>query len=367
MRIEKALYENGSKRLYLVNDQYDLVEEALLFTNFLYSKGYSLNTIQTYLYDLKLFFEYLQFKSLDYKAIRPIHISQYQDYLVGHGDGNTINLEVVPKRSPETVNRKLAAVASFYKYHERVMKTLTSPFLKGFVRRPEGMYKSRLHHLGGNSRVEKSLFTMKIRKKLLKRLFPEEYNAFYASMESFRDKVIFKLLLMTGCRIGELLGLRVEDYSEPYSEEELGEIYVVIRGDNRADQQQKTGERVVHVPMDLILEIDEYVIQHRPYVEGVDHLFVANKGRYKGQSLTRGAVEKVFREVSKKTGIRCNPHMLRHTHLTELTEFGYDPKYLIARSGHASINSAQPYIHLSVKHQREAYNRYLRLKRGEHK
>lgn len=364
LRIEKAQFKGEkSYRLVLLRDKCEIVEEVLLFSNYLISQGFSLNTADSYVRDLKVFFNYLDAKSLDYKDVQPINIGWYIEYLNGY-EPNKIRIENVSKRAIGTINRMLAAVSAFYKYCELVIKDVKSPFIMTGTKRPQSMYRGLLYH-AGHSEVSNRLFKLKTPKQLKRRLFPDEVENFRSELKSLRDKLIFDILYEGGLRIGELLGLQINDYSEPNPEEVVGELYVVYRPENKRDAQAKTGSRVVHLPMPLIYEIESYITEHRPYKKGANTLFVALKGKSKGESLERSTIEKNFHECSLKTGILCTPHMLRHTHITELGEAGYDVKFIKERVGHADINTTMKYTHLSVQSLKDAYKRYYTSKRGE--
>lgn len=64
--------------------------------------------------------------------------------------------------------------------------------------------------------------------------------------------------------------------------------------------------------------------------------FVAEKRKYKGIKITRDGIEDIFENCSNLTGIKCHPHLLSHTHLTELSEAGFDELFIQLRAGHSS-------------------------------
>lgn len=154
----------------------------------------------------------------------------------------------------------IAAAASCYKYHVKVLETVEkSPFVDCRVVRPSDMGKSFFHHtFGGKSSITKGMFYPRVPKKRIKRLMPEEVNTAYEEFHTFRDKLIFKGLYYTDMRIGELLGLQVEDYETPDTYKKFGAIEIVKRNNNKPPQRQKQGGRTIGIPMKLIPEIEEY-------------------------------------------------------------------------------------------------------------
>jgi len=70
----------------------------------------------------------------------------------------------------------------------------------------------------------------------------------------------------------------------------------------------------------------------------------------------------MFRHSSAKSGVRLHPHMLRHTHATELVRSyltvgqAVDWKFIQERLGHASVvTTMQIYAHVSDEDRRRAY------------
>lgn len=354
MRVEKLLYNNGTSRMILVNESYEIIEEVLLFSNYLYTAGYSPNSIDGYLRDIKKFYQFLQTKNnMDFKLVKPIDIIEFIQELT-NSNGNQLVL------NPATINRKLAGIASFYKYHEKITGVVAkSPFITLAGQRSADMARGLLFHTGNKTMTTRNYIKQRRTKVLIKRLNKEQVEKASKGFKNQHMSLIYKLLYYSGMRIGELLGLRVIDYEMPGSNDRVGAIYILSRKSNECHQRQKTGDRVVHIPKEILVELDEYVTMQRPYVQEIDHIFVAIKGKTKGYPLTRDAIEKAFRKCAKEIGIKFTPHYLRHTHFTELAEAGFDEQFIKARGGWSSINSAARYIHPSIEAQRKAFERYL--------
>lgn len=373
MHVVKATYESGRSKYVLLDDNFDIHEEALFFSNYLYSQGYSINTIEGYLRDIKKYLEYIKEKDINLDEVKPIHISQFIDFLKGFEQEGVINLDMEVKRSAATINRKLAAVSTFYCCLESSKVIYDSPFKYFEVYGKRGYYKSFLNYtqsskiktrnIGIRNKTTSSKYIRNYKNRMEKRVFPDEIKSFIEGLDTFRDKLIFEILYETGMRIGELLSLKINAISEIDPFERFGNIYIIYDEDNDdQSRQQKSGSRTIPVTMKLITMIDDYITSDRPYVENQEYVFVSHAGKTKGLPINRRTIEKVFTVCSAKTYIKCTPHMLRHTHLTELSENGFDDLFIKARAGHRSIYSTQKYTHLSLEAQTKAYKRFIRNK-----
>lgn len=81
---------------------------------------------------------------------------------------------------------------------------------------------------------------------------------------------------------------------------------------------------------------------------GSDYVFVNLWREPRGQALTYAAVANLFRRLSRKVGFKVHPHMLRHTHGTELIRHGLDVVMVQQRLGHQQVQTTRKYLHLSA-------------------
>jgi integrase len=80
--------------------------------------------------------------------------------------------------------------------------------------------------------------------------------------------------------------------------------------------------------------------------------------------MTYSAVIDLFRRLHKKTGIRIHPHMLRHTHATELLRSGWDVAKVQKRLGHASAQTTlNIYTHLTDDDLKQAHHAFEKAKK----
>lgn len=361
--VEKTLKENGEQSVVLVDEQYRIVEEVALYLHYLEQRGRSKHTIESYCRNLKEFYNWLSKENLKFYEVNKRLMISWIDYL---------NREVGNKqeKSASTVNKYLATIASFYRYYEGIggyieenPVTITDDNNKNsfFIRQVS------------RKKVDVNFFRQKeSKKKNTRRLFPNQIEELYKGIESLsqnedvikRNKLIFRILYETGCRIGEVLGLRLMDYSDPSPIEEIGTIYVRKHVPlYHKDHSVKTNERDIPVSMDLIYAIDDYVCTSRPQQNKIDTIFV-NHSTNIGSFMIRSSVEILFNELSKAVDIKCTPHMLRHTHGTELKESGYSQIYIMDRLGHNSLESTNKYMHISYEAQLKAYENFIKSRKG---
>lgn len=175
-----------------------------------------------------------------------------------------------------------------------------------------------------------------------------------------RDKFLICLLYETGMRIGEALGLRHEDIHSAGE----NKIYIVPRLDNYNGARVKSSrERAIHVPKELMRLYSDYLIKEYPEDIDSDYVFVNIWEGKIGAAITYGGVNSLFRRLHKKTGIKSSPHLLRHTHATELIRAGWDMVYIRERLGHANVQTTiNTYVHLLDKDLKQAYEKFLEQK-----
>ncbi|MFC1894007.1 tyrosine-type recombinase/integrase [Chloroflexota bacterium] len=101
----------------------------------------------------------------------------------------------------------------------------------------------------------------------------------------------------------------------------------------------KTGERVVRFGSTTAKALKKY-LKNRTRVDGSnDSLWLTDKGN----TLKDSSVETLFIKLSKKTGIRVHPHLLRHTFATLWLKNGGDSLMLQRLLGHTTLMMTNRY------------------------
>ena len=158
-------------------------------------------------------------------------------------------------------------------------------------------------------------------------------------------------------------------------------VWIRFRPDNTNDSRAKAGygrDRFVHLPVDLMTLIDRYISSEWINSNSDnDFLFVvvnSNTLSDNGNAMTKSTLDSMFKYYSKKTQIKIHPHMLRHTHATELAR-EYISKgeqinweYISKRLGHSSVTTTiETYAHLKPEDYKKEYQRLQEYKKQKKK
>lgn len=362
MKVQRIqLPSSGQTTWILIGDDYLPIKPVNDYLRYLESLEKSPNTIQSYAYHLKLFWEFLRDSNFDWKEVGE---PQLADLILWLRSPNPQVTSIQPqqaKRTEKTINAILSGVFSFYEFHQR------NGMVKGidayrYTMQPNPKYKSLLYEMTKNKAVKTRLLKLKEPKTFPGTLTIEQVQQLVDGCKRTRDKFLIRLLYETGMRIGEALGLRHEDI---HSTAGKNEIYIVPRKDNYNKARAKSKqERTIQVASGGLIQLyGRYVIDEYPEDVDSDYVFVNIWESEPGTPMNYSSVTGLFKRLHKKTGIDTNPHLLRHTHATELIRAGMDMAYVQKRLGHASIQTTiSTYVHLNDDDMREAYERYLQKK-----
>ncbi len=157
-----------------------------------------------------------------------------------------------------------------------------------------------------------------------------------------RDVAMLELLYATGIRVGELVGLDVDDVDRDRN-------VVRVLGKGRK-------ERTVPFGRPAARALDFWVRQGRPALlaEGAGGaLFVGVRGQRIDQRAVRTLVHRRIADVPGAPDL--SPHGLRHSAATHLLEGGADLRSVQELLGHASLATTQRYTHVTTDRLRRAY------------
>lgn len=239
-------------------------------------------------------------------------------------------------------------------YADNVRRDLSSFF--SYLTREELIPKNPMN------RVDKIKITKK--KKLA---FTEyEVELIRSACQNNRERAIVEVLLSTGCRVSELVGIRTEDI-------DTSAVNVLGKGDKY---------RLVYLNAKAMIAIKMYLDERRdanPYLfpkcsaNGIGDaasgkMLRSVKGDwYKMADLIstdgkidKGSIESAIRKIGRRAGVEnCHPHRFRRTCATFALRRGMPIEQVSKMLGHANIATTQIYLDLTDADLEQSHRRYV--------
>jgi site-specific recombinase XerD len=124
MRVQRvAAVDGGAESWTALDEAFAVVEPVDEYLAYLTVIERSPGTVRSYAFDLRDYFEFLAAHEIDWRTVRLEHLGRFVGWLRLTPDNRlaaVTSLAVdAPHCSAVTINRKLAAVGSFYTYHHR--------------------------------------------------------------------------------------------------------------------------------------------------------------------------------------------------------------------------------------------------------
>ena len=276
-------------------------------------KKYSQKTIIAYKNDLKSFQDFNHNK-FDQKNIMGVNYSQIRTWVVSL---------VADKISNTSINRKISALNSYYKF---LLKT-------GDIKiNPLNEHKA----LKTKSTIQLPFSETEISSVLNPLNFDK-------SFEGCRDYLILELLYTTGIRRQELIDLKIQniDYSNKR---------IKVLG-------KRNKERYIPLISSTIESIDKY-LKYRDElknIKSIDKLFLTSKGKSIYDNLVYRITKKYFTGFSTKS--KKSPHILRHSFATHLLNNGADLNSVKDLLGHTSLAATQVYTNRSIEEIKKVFKK----------
>ncbi len=165
-----------------------------------------------------------------------------------------------------------------------------------------------------------------------------------ARAQRLRDDAVLELLYATGIRVGELVGLDIDD---------LDDARHVVRVLGKGNK-----ERTVPLGIPALKAVTGWKRSGRPKLatsSSGSALFLGARGGRLDQRAVRRMVH--VRLASVPGAPDLGPHGLRHSAATHLLEGGADLRTVQEILGHATLATTQIYTHVSVERLRATYDR----------
>ena len=292
----------------------------------------SAKTRINYAYDIRVFFHFLlennpiyknytmdQFRVQDLERIEPVDIEEYMEYLKVYKREDN---EMITN-GERGLKRKMSALRSFYSYYFKHQYIATNPTL--LVDMP------KLH--------DKAIIRLDIDEVAMLLDYVESAGehltgqalAYYQKTKN-RDLAILTLLLGTGIRVSECVGLNLTDVDFKNNgitvTRKGGSQMVVYFGDEVADA------------LENYIEADRKVIT--PLSGHEEALFLSTQRKRMGVQAIENMVKKYARQVTPNKKI--TPHKLRSTYGTSLYKETGDIYHLQKLFNHASPSITYRFI-----------------------
>lgn len=358
VKVQKIVTDMGYRYL-LVDNNYAVIDEVSRYLTFLDVCGKSPNTLRSYAYNLKLYYSYMRdkgydpLKLFDNKNNKPIDILCSFMFWLQYPNTSRNHFEIDGekcKRSNETVNTIMSTVLSFYQYLLSNNEISEMPVYK--IQRVSTHYKSFLYEMTKhNANRFKSVLRKPEAPNRIEAITRDQYVELLHIDSSVRNRLLYSLLFEGGLRLGEALGLHLEDLCDLQD----GIIKIVPRENNENGTRVKNySAGIIKVPnyvVDLVLEY----LQNRIAPDS-QFLFLTSD---LDKPLSPDAVEKLFIRISNKVGFKVRPHMLRHGFATEKLMAGWQMVDIQAYLRHKNISSTQIYVTYSDEMKKEIMRRFL--------
>ncbi len=287
-----------------------------------------------YAYDLNVFFTFIttqlqEFKDISIQSfpvkrledVTPDHIEYYLDYLSYYNDtSSSTNDSSLPERSNKerAKLRKLASLRSFYNYYYKKQKITFNPVV--LVDLPK-IHEKHIIRLEANE-VADFLDIVESGDALTKK------EKQYHKKTKTRDLALITLLLGTGLRVSECVGLNIADID--FSKNGLR---IIRKGGN---------EVIIYFGDEVADALKDYLQERKKIIPNSGHedaLFLSLQDRRLSVRSVQNLVKKYSKLVTSLKNI--SPHKLRSTYGTALYQETGDI-YLVADVlGHQDVNTTK--------------------------
>ncbi|CAH8292303.1 integrase/recombinase XerC [Mariniflexile fucanivorans] len=275
------------------------------FTDYLLlEKKYSTLTVKAYQNDLDVFLEFI---TLEYQtnSINQVNYAQIRTFIVALVESGLSN---------RSINRKISALNTYYKFLLKTKTIEVSPLVK---------HKA----LKTSKKIQIPFSETEVASVL------DDFN-FEENFEGIRNKLIIELFYSTGIRRIELIELKLSSFN-------LHNKTLKVLGKRNKERIIPLLESVIHTLNLYLKERNELVS-----ITDSDYLFLTQKGVKIYETLVYRIINDYFSNASTK--VKKSPHILRHSFATHLLNQGADLNAVKELLGHSSLAATQVYTHNSI-------------------
>ncbi len=261
---------------------------------------------------------------------------------------------------PSTLEGSYHAVSSFLAFYASLGKSqlqdVVSSDIEAFVEHEQDRLlkvttvRTRLHSLWAfirylidqdiiDARILKRKIKLSVPEFLPRAIAPEDIRKLLGAIKETRDRALILVLLRTGMRIGELLGLKMRDL-------DIRERRIYIY-----EGEKNNLGRVVYLSDDALMALRLWLRKREP---GKEYLFYSFGHTHVSYSTARRLFVSYLR-ASGLTNKGYTIHSLRHTFASELLNAGMRLECLQVLMGHHEMEMTRRYARLTDKSREEEY------------
>lgn len=205
--------------------------------------------------------------------------------------------------------------------------------------------------------------TMKQKKTQKEAFTDDEVVIMRNTLKTSREKAIFEILLSTGCRVSELVGIKLDEIQDDASILVHGkgqkDRYVYMNANAKFAYQQYMNDRSdnsIWLFPRMILITDERFHKGKGMKEWFKNPKLVNETLH----TDKGTIEYMIRNIGRKNGIKAYPHKFRRTCATNALRNGMPIEMVSRMLGHANIGTTQIYLDLNDDQMKMMHERYVR-------
>ena len=182
-------------------------------------------------------------------------------------------------------------------------------------------------------------------------------------LQTSREKAIFEILLSTGCRVTELVNIRLDDIQPDGS--------ILVHGKGQKD-------RYVYMNAAADFAFKKYMSDRKDnslylfprmisvkFQKGMPHTdmkmwYVDPKNVVEDDHADKGTIECIIRRIGKSVGVKAYPHKFRRTCATNALKNGMPIEMVSRMLGHDNIGTTQIYLDINDDQLKVMHERYVR-------
>jgi len=282
-------------------------------------KNASVHTLRNYTIDLNSFHHFL---AQDLKD-SPIDIEKINRRSIR----NFLAHLTASHQNKKTINRRLSALRSFFKYTFEHKLTTTNPT-----------------ELLETPKIEKRLPASLSYEQVVHLLELPDTN----TLLGLRDRAIMELFYSSGLRVSELVGLNRHDF-------DAQSLLIKIKGKGKKERLIPITQNAASWIQSYLNNPERYSEIDGHYAEVDEQAVFLNKW---GKRLSPRSVDRNFESYLKQSGLagHITPHTIRHTIATHWLEKGMDLKTIQVMLGHSSLAATTIYTQVSPSLKIKVYN-----------